>query len=147
MQNVTLIFGDNPQYKVGVLDKLSLKTAFIKNGTDQVEREIKHHTFKTWTSLPFNENLVRSYDPYTLSHVCHRNDGSALSKEVFCRYEMIYGYAMAFVLESNPLNKVHQKDRIDHCTNFTLIDDNTIEVTTKFYDRDSLIAVLEADVS
>lgn len=137
-------------YKVGPVDFAMLKKLIQEKSSAHVHKEITGHTFTK---------------PYVIEQTATKEDGSALSKELFSSICSIFhnttllptewGYFLVNPKE-NPLNAASDTSatpnrmRIDYCTiadtkhhTVTLSDNPTIiHLRTEFYDRTSLLAAL-----
>ena len=145
------------RYKVGRIDRLVLKKAASEKGISILKKEISEHKFTQTVVLEtMPPRYMEEPNPYVIKQVVTKNGQTPLSKAVFDIIYTLYVHELGRLLPGNPLNAQYQKgdfrssDRIDYCTSATTLDGSylgdatTVRLSTKFYDKSSLLKALKA---
>lgn len=123
---------------IGPIDKLMLEHAIKEKGYNTLAQEIENHAFTQEIVL---EKILPVYTtenyPFSIMHQCRGDDCSVLSKTVFNKINL----KNIVFISKNPLNL--NQNSLDECTTWKRItDSDDVQVTTDFYDKAVLVALL-----
>ena len=130
-----------PNNNIGPIDRLMLERAIQERGYNNLAQEIENHAFTSETYLKrFPPIPVLHHHSFLIVHQCTRNDGSKLSRQVFTKIVEITHLDAKFT-SKNPLNQA--SNSLDECTTWAKTQNSdVVHVTTDFYDKAALVALL-----
>lgn len=122
---------------IGLIDTLMLQHAIKEKGYDKLAQEIENHEFTIGMVLERCPPIYTTENrPFSLTHQYKSDDTSLLSKAIFNRMNLNTVFT-----SKNPLNL--SQNSLDECTTWAKTQNsNVVHVTTDFYDKAALVALL-----